>query len=719
MMVMSWISKLLCCKKRDQGAPVNPKRPVSVPADNPIKKPEDDVLRRSKAARYFAEQVLWLDVTEGAVVGVLGVWGSGKTSFVNLARSHWEELGITVLDFNPWMFSGAEQLVELFFVELSAQLKLRPGLEKVGKDLEKYGHAFSGLSWVPVVGPWIERVRVIASFLGKSLRRNNEGIEGRRDKVTQALHVIDKPIVVILDDIDRLTPSEIRDCFKLVRLTANFPNIIYVLAFDRKRVEAALDEQEIPGRDYLEKILLHSVDIPVVPEHLLTKQITKAIGNALSSVEDQGPFDQKIWPDVFWEIIRPLVKNMRDLRRYTIAVHAAVEELGASIAQVDVFALEAIRVFLPDTFLKIRKSVDVLTETSVTDYGGREVRQRCSDQINVLLGSADEHSGLLRALVQRLFPAGEQHIGGTHYGDEIENKWKSEKRVANKDILRFYLERVEGEELQSYNEAERALAYMANRKEFEKFLSLIDQERLEDVICSLAEHNSKFIPEHVVPGSIVILNLLPVLPERKTEIYDPGTRFFVERVVYQLLRSLKGHGKVEAAIQEILSQVATLSSKLALIEIVKYLQEKHSDLLSESATLSFAKNWRDEVRSTAPTVLSRETDLISILLRVQSDAGPEEHQINIPDSPCFTLALLRSANYEEQSQELGNRAISQYKRLHWDALLKLYGDENTLRERIQTLKASRPEDCGELLQLADKYLSGSRPNLYSHRDEST
>ena len=148
-MVMSWISKLLCCKKRDQGAPVNPKRPLSVPADNPIKKPEDDALRRSKAARYFAEQVRWLDVTEGAVVGVLGAWGSGKTSFVNLARSHWNELGITVLDFNPWMFSGAEQLVELFFVELSAQLKLRPGLEKVGKDLEKYGHAFSGLSWVP------------------------------------------------------------------------------------------------------------------------------------------------------------------------------------------------------------------------------------------------------------------------------------------------------------------------------------------------------------------------------------------------------------------------------------------------------------------------------------------------------------------------------------------------------------------------------------------
>ena len=68
-----------------------------------------------KVARSFAVQVLSLDVSEGMVVGVLGPWGSGKTSFVNLARVHLEEAGIPILDFNPWMFSGAEQLVEAFF----------------------------------------------------------------------------------------------------------------------------------------------------------------------------------------------------------------------------------------------------------------------------------------------------------------------------------------------------------------------------------------------------------------------------------------------------------------------------------------------------------------------------------------------------------------------------------------------------------------------------
>jgi predicted KAP-like P-loop ATPase len=297
---------------------------VSVIADNPIRKLEDDVLGRAKVARSFAEQVISLDVSEGVVVGVLGPWGSGKTSFINLTRARLEGLAVAVLDFNPWMFSGAEQLVESFFVEVSAQLKLRSGLAEVGKDLEDYGETFSGMGWLPLVGPWIERGRAATNILAKILQHRKEGIGGRRAKIEQALAALDKPIVVVIDDIDRLTTSEIRDIFKLVRLTANFPNVIYIVAFDRVRVEEALAEQGIPGRDYLEKILQVGVDLPAVPAHVLNKQIFQAIDNALSTVDNKGPFDENVWPDVFMEVIRPLLRNMRDVRRYATAIHGTV-----------------------------------------------------------------------------------------------------------------------------------------------------------------------------------------------------------------------------------------------------------------------------------------------------------------------------------------------------------------------------------------------------------
>jgi len=56
----------------------NSKSPIQ--GDNPINREEDDVLGRFTAAKHFARQVLTLDASNGLVVGVLGPWGSGKTS---------------------------------------------------------------------------------------------------------------------------------------------------------------------------------------------------------------------------------------------------------------------------------------------------------------------------------------------------------------------------------------------------------------------------------------------------------------------------------------------------------------------------------------------------------------------------------------------------------------------------------------------------------------
>jgi predicted KAP-like P-loop ATPase len=220
--------------------PSNPKPSrvrATVRGDNPIRNAEDDALGRAAAARSFARQVLGLDATEGVVVGVLGPWGSGKTSFVNLARHEFEQAQAPMLEFNPWMFSGAEQLVESFFIELAAQLKIRPDLGNIAKDVEEYGETFSGLGWLPIVGPWIERGRGAIKILAKILERRREGVGARRAKLEKALASLANPIIVFLDDIDRLSTSEIRHIFKLVRLTASFPNIVYIVAFDRLRVE--------------------------------------------------------------------------------------------------------------------------------------------------------------------------------------------------------------------------------------------------------------------------------------------------------------------------------------------------------------------------------------------------------------------------------------------------------------------------------------------------
>jgi predicted KAP-like P-loop ATPase len=191
--------------------------------DNPIRDHHDDTLGRAESAESFASHVLALDRSEGAVVGVLGPWGSGKTSYINLARDEFRAAGAEIVDFNPWMFSGAEQLVESFFVEVASQLKHRPGLADVGKDLEDYGELFSGLGWLPLVGPWIERGRIANRLLAKLLQRRKEGSADRRAKLTKELQKLGRPIVVVIDDIDRLSTTEIRGHLQARSANGQFP----------------------------------------------------------------------------------------------------------------------------------------------------------------------------------------------------------------------------------------------------------------------------------------------------------------------------------------------------------------------------------------------------------------------------------------------------------------------------------------------------------------
>src|SRR5688500_15220707 len=113
--------------------------PGRLSTDRPIESAADDVLDRAAPATRFAKDILALDSTHGLVVGVLGAWGSGKTSYVNLAREALQDAGAYVVDFNPWMFSGADRLIEAFFSEISATLKVRPALNSIGTDLEEYG----------------------------------------------------------------------------------------------------------------------------------------------------------------------------------------------------------------------------------------------------------------------------------------------------------------------------------------------------------------------------------------------------------------------------------------------------------------------------------------------------------------------------------------------------------------------------------------------------
>ena len=685
---------------------------MAIVGDNPIREPSEDRLGRAPLAASLARQVLQADASEGLVVGVLGPWGSGKTSFLNLVQHCLRSEGVSVRDFNPWMFSGTEYLVQSLFSELSAHFRFRRDVPNIGKMLDKYG---KHLSVAPGVGPWavivsLRRAWVCVSWLWRRSRPKRSPIEVTRDKIRKALiERHEGPLVVILDDLDRLTVGEIRDVFRLVRLTASFPNIIYVLAFDRHQVEKALEQDGLAGRDYLEKIVQLPLDLPEISHEVLQDELIAAIDKSLSGIDHLGPFDNHTWSGVLIDVIMPLMKNVRDVRRYCASIRGTVIDLDGKICLPDVLALEAIRIFLPDVLALLRDAVEVVTSSLESSIEAPASTEDTKQRVEQIAKSGDSRRAVVEALLRHVFPEGGRHLPDMEFIAHMHSEWYQQRRVANTEMFRLYLERVEGRTLKMQRLGDQALSVMADAEELQSYMQSLEPDSLRHVIVSLQTHENRFRPEHVVPGATVLLNTWPRMPEHQGGFFDLDNRIIVMQVVLRLLRALGSAEERSSAVEEILPQLETLSAQLKLITIVRYKDSAGQVLVSVQDAERVKRSFRDRVRGATADDLAREHDLLSVMYRAKKDASASEPELVVPSDPQVTRSMLESSKQEDRFASVDG-PVRRTTRLQWDALVEVYGDEKVLRERINELRAQQPEDLADdLVELAQNYADGWRP----------
>src|SRR3712207_4170737 len=94
---------------------------TSMIGDDPVNG-EGDLLGRRPIAQRWAATVADARSPSGLVFAITGPWGSGKTSMLTMVEEGLKAQGVDVLHFNPWMFSGTDQLVTYFFAEIASQI---------------------------------------------------------------------------------------------------------------------------------------------------------------------------------------------------------------------------------------------------------------------------------------------------------------------------------------------------------------------------------------------------------------------------------------------------------------------------------------------------------------------------------------------------------------------------------------------------------------------
>ena len=424
-------------------------------SDKPISREEDDLLGRHPLAYRIADLInnLGDDYKDSVVIGIEGEWGSGKSSLINLILNRVRpEKKNLVIEFNPWNFSDPNELIKDLFDSIAIELDDKSwwgkfkghisrlfgrqtkankiwdyGLKQLKRSEIEIAPAISIMGCRFQLGRW------------KLPCDDQKPLERQKEELDDIFENLGKRMVIVIDDIDRLDIDETKLIFKLVKRAVNFPNTVFILAYDRLKVGELLSEASFTGEEYLKKIVQVSFLIPKpnpgdifgVLDSALSEELThKSFGGGAEKMRQYGAMLRTL-KDI------ELFPTIRDIRRYTNSLRLDLKIIGKEeVNLVDFVGIEAIRVFAPEVYMAMTSEKIVFTARNKPDWvtdkpKWQETHRQTRERI---IGMAPERlKNSIEEIINQLFP----QLKGD--GDpEEQQMWNKKLRVCSEDMFDRY-----------------------------------------------------------------------------------------------------------------------------------------------------------------------------------------------------------------------------------------------------------------------------------------
>ena len=272
--------------------------------DKPKIEIKDDILEFDKLYESIATYLSKYKDADTLTISIEGEWGSGKTTLSNfIIEKIKEKCDISVIKFSPWMITDLNKLVEYFFLELmKTVLHLSKGAKKdeLIRDFKKF---------VSFIAP--DKLTFgVAEYSTDKFFNNQESIFEIKENIATYLSDLKSKILIVVDDIDRLTDSETEVFFRLIKGIADFDNLIYLLLLDKVIVSDSLKKfKNEDGEKYLDKIIQYSIPIPKISYDILKKELISEISEIYEPELNNIKFFK------FFKIFNKYIKNLRDVKR--------------------------------------------------------------------------------------------------------------------------------------------------------------------------------------------------------------------------------------------------------------------------------------------------------------------------------------------------------------------------------------------------------------------
>ncbi len=321
---------------------------------------EYDLLNREGIVTLVANYIVRCNSKHVFTIGLCGPWGCGKTTVLNLVKERLITNGknvVVVDDFDPWMYGtkGAMlgALYETILKNTGIQFSFIKGKRLANSLLNTVADSFKVPSLSKYSKEWVDE-----DYSVKSLKQQI-GIYLRRRK---------RKIVILIDNLDRAESFNILFLFKIIGSVLDLPNIVYVLAYDKDRVNGVFKRTEEANVNYLEKIVQQEINVSNISDlplrQIARRSVLKAI-REYSVQEDAGEYEAVIGA------ISENIKNLRQLKRLLNSVFVSTFCHENSLYKPHLLAIETIRFLEKDLYDSIRMNPQFFVSRDV-DYDFEE-----------------------------------------------------------------------------------------------------------------------------------------------------------------------------------------------------------------------------------------------------------------------------------------------------------------------------------------------------------
>ena len=305
-----------------------------------------DLLDRQGIINVLYRSIISCKSNASFVIGLEGKWGSGKTTIINNVKNELkEDKDIVIIDsFDPWTYGTENALLTAMYDSILIKTDVKYSLYHEKRIITSLSNMLADSY----------KAGNIVQKLLFSQCDDYEEAEKVKERLKQYIERTNKKIVFIVDNMDRAEGSNIIFLLKLIGTVFDLPNIIYVLSYDRDRINEILKDVTHINPRYVEKIINQEIKVPLLQEEKLREVYATCIDNILRAYGVKKEEILDLEPVI--EVICTNVKDLRIFKRMINSVFVSVFWQKNSLYKRDLLAIEVIRFIQPELYNRINEN---------------------------------------------------------------------------------------------------------------------------------------------------------------------------------------------------------------------------------------------------------------------------------------------------------------------------------------------------------------------------